>query len=94
MQALRVLGRAASDVELADHVADTMDLTHQQRTALLPSGQETKLKNRVGWTVHELKEIGVLHYPEPGRRALTALGMEADEERVLNLPGFHAGCLV
>ena len=85
VQALRALERAASDLEIGEHVADAMALTQQQRTAMIPSGQETKLKNRVGWTVHELKEIGVLHYPEPGRRALTALGMEADEERVSDL---------
>ena len=85
MQALREFGGAASDAEIAGHVADAMDLTQQQRTELIPSGQETKLKNRVGWTVHELKEIGVLHYPEPGRRALTPLGMEADEERISDL---------
>ena len=35
--------------------------------------------------MHELKEIDVLHYPERGRRALTTLGMEADEERVSKL---------
>ena len=85
VQALREFGRAASDIEIAEHVADAMGLTQRQRTELIPSEQETKLKNRVGWTVHELKEIDVLHYPEPGRRALTPLGMEADEERVSEL---------
>ena len=85
VQALREFGRAASDIEIAERVADAMGLTQRQRTELIPSEQETKLKNRVGWTVHELKEIDVLHYPEPGRRALTPLGMEADEERVSEL---------
>ena len=85
VQALRDLGRTASDAELVDHVADAMDLTHRQRTVLIPSGQETKLKNRVSWTAHELKEVGVIHYPEPGRRALTPLGLEVDEERVSDL---------
>ena len=85
MQALRALEKAASDLEIGEHVADAMALTQQQRTAMIPSGQETKLKNRVGWTVHELKEIGVLHYPEPGRRALTPLGLEVTEERISEL---------
>ena len=85
VQALRDLGGAAADAELVDHVAEVIGLTHQQRTVLIPSGQETKLKNRVNWTVHELKEVGVIHYPEPGHRALTELGMEADEERVSDL---------
>ena len=85
MQALREFGRAASDIEIADHVADAMGLTQRQRTELIPSEQETKLKNRVGWTVHELKEIDVLHYPEPGRRALTPLGLEINEDRINEL---------
>ena len=85
MQALRAFDRAASDLEISEHVADAMGLTQQQRTVMIPSGRETKLKNRVSWTVHELKEIDVLHYPEPGRRALTPLGIEADEERVSEL---------
>ena len=49
---------------------------------MIPSRQETKLKNRVGWAIHELKEIDVVHYPEPGRRALTPLGLEVDEDRI------------
>ena len=82
VQALRAFERAASEVEIGEHVADAMALTQEQRTVMIPSGQETKLKNRVGWTVHELKEIGVLHYPEPGQRALTPLGLEVGEEEI------------
>ena len=52
---------------------------------MIPSGQETRLKNRVSWAVHELKEIDALHYPEPGRRALTPLGLEAEEDRIKEL---------
>ena len=85
VQALREFGRAASDIEIAERVADAMGLTQRQRTELIPSEQETKLKNRVGWTVHELKEIDVLHYPEPGRRALTPLGMEINEDQINEL---------
>ena len=82
VQALRAFDGAASDLEIGEHVANAMALTQQQRTAMIPSGQETKLKNRVGWTVHELKEIGVLHYPQPGRRALTPFGLEVDQEQI------------
>ena len=41
-----------------------------------------KLRNRVRWAIHELKEIGAIHDPEPAYRALTALGLEVDEERI------------
>ena len=81
VQALRAMGDA-SDAELADHVAEAMNMTHEQRTTMIPSGVETKLKNQISWTVLQLKHIGVLHYPKPGRRALTPLGLEVDEERI------------
>ena len=82
VQALRDLGRAASDAEITEYVADALNLTQQQRTEMIPSGQETKLRNRIGWAVHELKQIGALHYPSPAHRALTTLGMEVDEEDI------------
>ena len=85
VQALREIGGSASNTELVEHVADAMGLTHQQRTEMTPAGRETRLKNRVNWATHELKEIDVLHYPEPGRRALTPLGLEVDEDRVREL---------
>ena len=82
VQALRELGRAASDAEITEYVADALNLTQQQRTEMIPSGQETKLRNRIGWAVHELKQIGALHYPSPAHRALTTLGTEVDEEDI------------
>ena len=85
MQALCEMGRAASDDEIAEHVADSLNLTQQQRTVMIPSGRETKLRNRIGWAVHELKEIDEVHYPRPGHRALTPLGLEVDEEQIKTL---------
>ena len=82
VQALREIGRAASDSEITERVADTMGFTHPQRTAMNPSGHETKLRNRVRWAIHELKDIGAIHDPEPAYRALTALGLEVDEKRI------------
>ena len=82
VQALREIGRAARDSEIAEHVADSLNLPQQQRTEMIPSGQETKLRNRIGWAVHELKEIDAVHYPEAAYRALTTLGSEIDEDRI------------
>ena len=81
VQALREIGRPASDEEITERVADSLSLTHQQRTVMIPSGQETRLKNRVGWAGLELKHIGVIHRPKPGLRELTTLGQEVDEAR-------------
>ena len=82
VQALREMGGSATDAEVADHVADSLDLTQHQRMQTIPSGQETRLQNRVSWAMHELKEISAVHYPKPGHRALTALGHEIDEDQI------------
>jgi hypothetical protein len=84
VQALRVVGRA-SDAELVELVADSLRLTDQQRAEMIPSGQETKLRNRVNWAAHELKQIGAVYYPEPSFRALTALGNEIDDDQIRDL---------
>ena len=62
-----------------------MSLTQEQRTSMISSGRETKLRTKVGFTLNDLKEIGVLHYPERGRRALRPLGLEVDEEQLTAL---------
>ena len=84
VQALRVVGRA-SDAELVELVADSLRLTDQQRAEMIPSGQETRLRNRVSWAAHELKRIGAVYYPEPSFRALTALGNEIDDDQIKDL---------
>ena len=82
VQALREMGRPASDEEITERVADSLSPTHQQRTVVIPSGRETRLKNRVGWAGLELKHIGVIHRPKPGLRELTTLGLEVNEARI------------
>jgi len=84
VQALRDVGRA-SDAELVELVADSLKLTDQQRAEMIPSGQETSLRNRVSWAAHELKQIGAVYYPEPSVRALTALGNEIDDDQIKDL---------
>ena len=85
VRALREMGNAATHDEITEHVADSLNLTQQQRMDLKPSGHETKLRNRIGWALFELKEIGVIHYPKPGHRALTELGLSIDEEQIAAL---------
>ena len=89
VQALRELGGQAPTVEIAEHVADAFRLTRQQRSETVPTGQ-ARLMNRVQWAGLELKHIGVLHYPEPGIRALTPLGLEVEEEQIGELRAQYA----
>ncbi len=84
VQALRDVGQA-SDAELVELVADSLKLTDQQRAEMIPSEQETRLKNRVSWAAHELKQIGAVYYPAPSFRALTALGNEIDDDQIRDL---------
>ena len=84
VQVLRDVGQA-SDTELAELVADSLRLTDQQRAEMIPSGQETRLRNRVSWAAHELKQIGAVYYPKPSFRALTALGREVDDDQIKDL---------
>jgi len=83
VQALRDVGQA-SDAELVELVADSLRLTDQQRAEIIPSGQ-TRLRNRVIWAAHELKQIGAVHHPKPGFRALTALGHKIDDHQIKDL---------
>ena len=85
VQALRAIGREATLDEIADQVADSLNLTREQQTARTASGNRTKLLEAVMWSALELKHIGVLHYPRRGYRALTPLGQEVDEERIEEL---------
>ena len=84
VQVLRDVGRA-SDAELVELVADSLGLTDQQRAEMIPSGQETRLRNRVSWAAHELKQIGAVYYPKPSFRALTALGNKIDDDQITDL---------
>ena len=84
VQVLRDVGRA-SDADLVELVADSLRLTDQQRAEMIPSGQETRLRNRVSWAAHELKQIGAVYYPKPSFRALTALGHKIDDDQIKDL---------
>ena len=61
-----------------------MALTAEQLTPMIPPDRRpSSASHQVGLV--ELKHIGVLHYPSRGRRALTSLGLEVDEDRIKEL---------
>ncbi len=61
--------------EAVDHLAREFQLSDEDRTQLLESGQ-TRLYNRVGWTTTYLKKAGLLKAAGPGRFQLTERGHE------------------
>jgi len=58
----------------AQTLADGFSLPPAQRAELLPSGQQTKLNNRVQWASTYLKKSGLLSSPRRGYLLITDLG--------------------
>jgi len=60
-------------------LADKLDLSEEERTELLPSGQQPTFYNRVGWARTYLKKAGLLTDPRRGHFRITERGREALE---------------
>ena len=66
-------------------LADTFNLTQEERQELLPSGRQARFDNRVGWARTHLTKAGLLESPERGKMRITSRGHEVlgrDLERV------------
>lgn len=63
---------AAAESFLADH----FNLSTEDRSARLPSGQQTVLRNRTGWASFYLKGAGLIEKPKRGVFKITARGRE------------------
>lgn len=57
-------------------VADEVGLTAQQRLELLPSGNQVKYENRIGWGVSFLTNVGALARPKRGHYTITDAGRQ------------------
>lgn len=69
---------AAGEIRVAeavDKIADEFDLPDQERFEILPSGGETRISNRVRWSLTHLVTFGLLERLQPGRFAITPKGM-------------------
>ena len=64
--------------EYTDRLADTFDLSQEQRRQLLPSGNQTVIRNRAGWArtyllkadLVEAVSRGTIRITETGRKTL------------------------
>ena len=61
--------------EVLDHFSKVFMLTEEEKNTLLPSGQETVIRNRAGWARTYLKKAGLLEYPVRGRFRITDRGL-------------------
>ncbi len=61
-------------------LADEFDLAEEERTRLLPSGQQPIFYNRVGWARTYLKKAGLLEDPKRGYFQITPRGKAVLED--------------
>lgn len=57
-------------------VAEQANLTPEQKTEVLPSGNQLKYQNRIGWGVSFLTNVGALERPKRGYYRITDAGKE------------------
>lgn len=69
-------GQEHSISETVDALADHFKLTEAERKALLPSGVQEVLRNRVAWAKSHLKMAGLLANPRRGIYQITPRGQE------------------
>src|SRR5690606_13058319 len=75
---LRLTGAGkASDLPTAERLlADECGLDEHERALLLPSGQQTAMRNRTGWASFYLMKAGLLVKPKRGYFEITPKGLE------------------
>ena len=66
--------------ECIDALADHFRLSREERSDLLPSGQQPVFDNRVGWARTYLKKAGLIEAPARGRVRITPRGQEVLKE--------------
>lgn len=57
-------------------VADKANLTDEQKAEMLPSGNQLKYQNRIGWGVSFLTNVGALERPRRGHYQITSAGKQ------------------
>lgn len=62
--------------DAVNQLADQFELTEEERTKLLPSGQQPIFYNRVGWARTYLKKAGLFEDPKRGYFQITERGYE------------------
>jgi restriction system protein len=69
-------GQEHSIREIYIPIADQLGLTEEDRQELLPSGQQTRYENRIGWAAQHLKKANLLDKPARATLKITDLGLE------------------
>lgn len=62
--------------DLVTGMSDRFELTDEDRAALLPSGRQRLMDNRVAWSISHLFQAGLLERPARGQVAITMAGRD------------------
>lgn len=62
--------------ETIDALSDQFDLTDEERKALLPSGTQRIVDNRISWARTYLTKAGLLETPKRGNYQITPAGKD------------------
>jgi len=62
--------------EAIEHISNKFNLSEGEQRALLPSGQQPIIDNRVGWARTYMKKAGLLEDPRRGHTKITGLGLK------------------
>ena len=79
-------GQTHTIKELKAYVIEYFQLTKQDISALLPSGTQTYLTNRIGWARTYLKKAGLIESPERAVFRITKAGLDVlhDDPNVID----------
>ena len=66
--------------ELRSRVAQHFQLSDEEKDALLPSGGQTFVANRVGWALSHFKVAGIVQSPQPKTYRITERGQQVKQQ--------------
>lgn len=72
--------RTHSIKELFEVLSDQFQLTEEEKKEKVPSGRETKIKNRISWARTYLKKAGLVDSPAKGQVKITDIGIKVLEK--------------
>jgi len=73
-------GQEHSLSKVADVLADQLNLSAEDRREMLPSGRQTRFRNRVGWVATHFRKASLLESTGRGKFRITARGIEVLKE--------------
>ncbi len=78
-------GQEHTVAEVVETLAQKMEISEDDRDALLPSGKQTRLHNRVGWAITYLRKSLLLEKVARGRFRIAPRGLEVLKQNPANI---------